>query len=108
MLAALNRLGPTEQPKDDRANESNGVSLQRSPIDHIGELMMSVMCSRGRETGLLLHDSMREGLKQWIWRTLAITATTITTNNKKSRAAHQGSLLGGPCNAQQRVNEHRC
>jgi hypothetical protein len=64
MLAALKRIGATEQPNDDTPSESNGVSIQRSPADQVGKLMMSVLCSRVRETGLLTDDCMSEGLKQ--------------------------------------------
>jgi hypothetical protein len=82
MLAAMEIIGRAEQQNDDTRNEANGVSLQRSPVDHIGKLMMTVLCSRGRETGLLPHDSFRsEGLKQWVGRTLAIIATTMITDN---------------------------
>jgi hypothetical protein len=109
MLAALKRIGATESPNDDTLSESNGESLQYAPVDHICKLMMSVLCSRGRETGLPRHYSMSEGFKQWVRRTLAIVATTITTNKRRNNwPAQQRNLIGVPCNAQQRVNEHRC
>jgi hypothetical protein len=84
MRKALMRIGATEQPNDHTPNDSNGVSLQRSPVDQVGKLMMSVICGRTRETGMLPHDSMHEGLKQWVRRTLAIIATTITADDRNS------------------------
>jgi hypothetical protein len=82
MLVASKIVGATAQPNDDTPNEPNGVSLQRSPVDQVGKLMMSVLCSRVRETGLLSHDSMSEGLKQWVRRESVLS--------RSAHAGHQG------------------